>query len=227
MAVRKLAGLRPSGRLLVVSLIIVSLIFAACVLTLGLFAQGVNGYEVSLSQVLFPTATFILTSGFVVLLSWIIYGVLRHRSLAASFIPVTIGLTILYDTILLIPSVRYGVPFDRWDVWFYLGFAHDLSRTGAVNLLTDFYPGFQVLTVTLDNLSGVDPTTSVGIFFSILAASRIPVVALTARRLVGPNGGLLAAAVAAIAGLTTTGLYGSPQVFCLLLLVFDWIASAF
>ena len=196
-----------------------------CTALIAQYSGGALGYEASLLAVVFPWVPLILTGSFIAVCAWAVLAATYRHTSSVPFLAGTLSLTAIYYVILALPGIRYGAPYDRWDVWFYLGFGTDTQTTGHVNFLADFYPGLQTLTVGLYNIAAVPQEVTIAFLFPLIAALRIPVLALAGRRLLGNSGGLLTACVASITGFSTTGLYGSPWGFSLLLLDFFVLAG--
>src|SRR3989442_7137559 len=183
----RLVLLTPRASKQLATLLFVSSVLG-CTALIAQYSGGALGYEASLLAVVFPWVPLILTGSFIAVCAWAVLAAPYRHTSSVPFLAGTLSLTAIYYVILALPGIRYGAPYDRWDVWFYLGFGTDTQTTGHVNFLADFYPGLQTLTVGLYNIAAVPQEVTIAFLFPLIAALRIPVLALAGRRLLGNSG---------------------------------------
>src|SRR5437773_561238 len=204
------------------SRILLFLILVTWSVTAGLLAlqsqlSYTGDYETAIASALFPFSGSVLILAFSGVLAFALWFS-RKESLGIFFPASVVALSFLSGCLMAIPYLRYGAPFDRLDVWVHLTYVEQILQTGGLQLSTDFYPALHVLAASLYFYGGIPSQVGIGLVFPLLASSRVPILALIARRYQGDRAGIVAAGIATVLGVTTPSAYGTPWGFSVVLL---------
>jgi len=180
-------------------------------------SETAQGYEISFYQDLTPVFWIALASGFLFFAGGLLDA--STKSHGTNMAVHLVGLTVLNSTLVTLPALKYGTYYTQWDVWFHLGQALSINRTGYVDLSVNVYPSLHLLWVATAQLVGI-PVYPLGqVFGAPLEAVRIPLVFVLATRLFNNKpAASLAAALSAIPD-GIVGTYPSPWFYSLALLL--------
>jgi len=117
--------------------------------------EPVKGYEPSIYEsvgllvwLLIPFA-FAMTT----ILAW----VETRPSAPGCRVPLHLASLVAISTFtFLLPVIRYGVVYDRWDAWYHIGATRDIAIFAIVNPVENLYPILHILAFAIDSMGGLD-----------------------------------------------------------------------
>jgi len=204
----KLANRQKLFNYLVISLVILCLDLFAILIRDAL----VLGYEPSFYRNI-PLYTWIfIISAFVLTLYFIF--IISSRDWSGIILLFLISLVLL-----IIPVIKYGKIYDRWDIWFHLAYTFDIIKTGGVDFSHNPYPALHIFASTLRNVLGTNILGIYKFIFPFLFSLKIIFTYILAKSLFSKRIAIMGATAAAvIPGVHMFGTSANPWSFSLLLI---------